>query len=53
MENKVIITEYANDVNQWLLKGWVVKSVTAQMGVGVLQGGKFAFVLEKTSNDFR
>ena len=56
MIQKIVITDYANDVNQWLDKGWAVVSVIAQfVGGNNPQLGKFAFLLTKTvsnSNDF-
>ena len=46
MKHKVIITKSPADINDWLEKGWIVKSVTAQH-VGTTTTGSFCFVLER------
>ena len=43
-EQKVIITDYANDVNIYLDKGWIVKSVTSSHAGSFV---KFCFVIER------
>lgn len=51
-EQKVIITESAREVNDFLDKGWTVVSITAQHvsitgGYDTKEFGKFCFVLER------
>jgi len=49
MEQKVIITVSAYDVNQYLDKGWEVVSVTAQYvsSPQYVEKGQFCFVLKR------
>lgn len=48
MEQKVLLTDSANDVNYYLDKGWIVKSITAQHGGGSSSYfGKFMILLER------
>ena len=44
-EQKVIISDYANDVNRYLEEGWTVISVTGSHGNTSIS--KFCFVLER------
>jgi hypothetical protein len=46
MEQKVIMTKSQSDINEWLERGWRVKSVTAQH-VGTNTSGCFCFVIER------
>jgi len=49
-EHYVIITKNATEINDWLAKGWQVKSVTAQpvsTGSTYHLYGQFLVVLEK------
>lgn len=50
MEQKFIITDNAHEIQNWLDKGWRIKSVTAQVvasSASFKQEGKFAIVLER------
>jgi hypothetical protein len=42
----VIITNYANDVNTYLDKGWYVVSVTSSHNTSA-SGNHFCFIIEK------
>ena len=49
-EQQVVITDYPNDVNSLIDKGWIVVSVTAQhvsTGSSATSKGNFCFLLEK------
>jgi hypothetical protein len=50
-EQYVIITKDATEINEWLAKGWSIKSVTAQTvatSSSTWLYGQFLIVLEKT-----
>ena len=49
-QQKVIITKYETDINEWLERGWSIKSITAQhVSTGSTQHleGKFLVVFYK------
>ena len=55
MEQKVVISNDASDVNRWLADGWSIVSITAGYVAADAQGsqfkycyhGQFCFVLER------
>jgi hypothetical protein len=50
MEQKFIITDSSYDVEQFILKGWRIVSITAQhvaAGTSYSAYGKFAILLER------
>lgn len=50
MEYKVIISDSEKTINDWLEKGWLIESVTAQRvstGSGSYLHGKFCFVIKR------
>jgi len=51
MEQRVVITESATEINSWLETGWRIVSVTAQHVTGAhsfTAKGAFCFVIEKS-----
>lgn len=50
VEQKFLITNSQSEVQNWLDRGWIITSVTAQRIIGdIYARGDFAIVLERES----